>query len=124
MNNQIKFRQAIFDTNNKFVRFDYWGFVNFDGSFTPPTNPLSQNAETNSQQLIGLKDKNKVEIYRGDIIMDDSGFDIEYYTIIWNSDYAMFDFEPRDCDDNLADLLNVGGLVVGNIFQNPELLEK
>lgn len=117
MNREIKFRQAIFH-KGKFNMFHYWGFVkNTNGNFVAPIG--NDNAIENSGQYTGLKDKNEKEIYEGDIIQYDVD---EVFTIVWNNDYACFDFEPRDGDDTIADLLVSGCEVIGNIFENPELI--
>ena len=74
-------------------------------------------------QYIGLKDKNKKEIFEGDIIkyFDEPPLGIVYYNdslgafmIDWK-----FEYEPNyfnDCDIDQIE-------VIGNIYDNPELLE-
>jgi uncharacterized phage protein (TIGR01671 family) len=77
-------------------------------------------------QYTGLKDKNGVEIYEGDIVKTTSSeltgrwkhkvYKIEFKEIncIANAKYMGFDFQ-----------FNVDEIeVIGNIYENPELLEK
>lgn len=68
----------------------------------------------------GLRDKNGKEIYEGDILQTDEDqhfdgvveYDEEYGT--WNYSYAILEF---------ADEPNKYWGVIGNIYENPELLE-
>ena len=73
-------------------------------------------------QYTGLKDKNEKEIYEGDILSD--GNDEKPYKIIFENGSFRAEFE-RDFEEYSFDLIDVvaqGCEVVGNIYENPELL--
>lgn len=78
------------------------------------------------EQFTGLKDKNGTEIYEGDIVQTPE----HPGKIVYNEKYACFElWRPRSSDCFIAlthqQDIGMGDLeVVGNIHENPELLEE
>lgn len=85
-------------------------------------------------QCTGLRDKNDKMIWEGDIIDGHIKRGAAFYrcVVLWNESKARFDVRAMDCNfpmtlDECVDDISMGGLdyeVIGNVFDNPELLEK
>lgn len=129
MNREIKFR-AWFDNGKSQDMF-------FVGDAYGTTHPLdccryAQDGQpVTLMQFTGLKDSNGVEVYEGDVVEffcefteETSNHQVKYFC---NDDYPAFDFSPSISDDmnGFSALVyqDVGTIkVIGNIYQNPELL--
>ena len=73
-------------------------------------------------QYTGLKDKNNKEIYEGDILSN--GNNEKPYKVIFENGSFRAEFE-EDFEEYSFDLIDVvaqGCEIIGNIYENPELL--
>lgn len=124
---ELKFRQPIFQKYGGFIRWHFWGFI--EGEFISPVNIAEGGKD--SQQFTGLIDVKGNNIYEGDIIsqhnriyevaINFNGFYAQRYKL-WRgkfkpaSQYCLSLFtKPNGKVD--------GAEIVGNIHQNPEMLE-
>lgn len=74
-------------------------------------------------QYTGLKDKNDKEIYDGDIVNFDSELP-DIYKVTWNDEYARFELVGLlDGFQSLDMEAITDSWVIGNVHENPELLE-
>lgn len=71
-------------------------------------------------QYTGLNDKNNEEIYEGDIVKFLNGI----FEVIWCNEKASFILKNKDYKNFLNFIYenNNGMEIVGNIYENPELL--
>lgn len=118
---EIKFR--VWDsTNNRMV-----GIVDFDTLWFNK-NELSRFDDVIAQPFTGLKDKNGKEIYMGDVIQQrfQPNQNIKKYKydkgyIVYMQNHACFGIQWDEGDWTL-NLTEFDGRVIGNIYENPELL--
>lgn len=119
----IKFRVPHFNRDDSFSHFSYWGTIDHKGDpsldggcFTSPSSGLKKGWH---DQFTGLHDKNGTEIYEGDITQNPTGkvgfiefFDGAFRLFIKNKS-AWFTLDQGFCNNKV---------IIGNIHQNPELI--
>ena len=94
-------------------------------------NPKAVMNLTNLKPVFytGLKDNNGVKIYEGDIISERVTYrgesEDQLYIVVWRDGYGEFSFQNIKDRDRITPCFEVCTFakVIGNIYENPELLE-
>jgi hypothetical protein len=121
MNRALKFR--VWDNNKKeFLKYpcyfrhdNFEEFTCFDRFFN------DKDEDIIIQQFIGLKDNNGKEIYEGDILQS-LGIKAKCF---WDETGARFLVKrlTDNCNLDFHDRMSIEFEIIGNIFENPELLK-
>ena len=122
MDDRFKFRLPAINTKTGYVRMSYFDFSNAGTAYTVflpywDVKPIEQST--------GIIDKNGKLIYEGDIVkVDDDLFRVERnkyryrYAAVWKGGHYEFFDEMKIISYDCCE-----GEVVGNIHENPELME-
>lgn len=107
----------------KRLRFDDEGNVTKALVYRKTSGMNSSIDEIVLMQSTGLKDKNDKEIFEGDIVQ----FFDSLYTVFYNISEGSYQLEPHDerwVVDYMSNFSSEETFeIIGNIYENPELLE-
>ena len=87
-----------------------------------------EKSELILMQSTGLKDNKGKEIFEGDILACETDDEVINVNVFWDEEHALFMFESKKYNERelLAELVEDNTYpfgIIGNIYENPELLE-
>ena len=130
---EIKFRAFVDNKMYKVVGLDLWSDSVSEHTFTIWDDDLDDSIELDTtefglMQYTGLKDKNGKEIYEGDIVKYNYNNQV-YQDVYAKVEYSIAgfrlnaDYISRHLSRHIRIANTDYSEVVGNIYENPELLE-
>lgn len=138
MNREIKFRAWV----DSMKKMHIWGVnlisINHDLSWESLSDGMFDENDSILMQFTGLKDNNGVEIYEGDILerlltngdkrifkvwSEKGGFVINTHQDDFYKPIEKIVFYEACADMQTSSFIEGNLIVIGNIYQNPELLE-
>lgn len=119
-----KHRERMIEQNESVIWFDKFGV----GMVEDKNYTVTEIIKFELLQSTGLKDKNGVEIYIGDILEWEMVMGFGWYengkdVVIYDEKELKIKMSKRD-DYSLNRVVGVGCKVVGNKFEHPHLLEE
>lgn len=126
MNREIKFRAWHKEKNIMFNNFA----ITATGKLLMTTRkrfseyPGYDNDSCILMQFTGLKDKNGTPIFESDVVevLFNEGTYLKANPVIWSNNNCIFAVENGEMHESLSGIVNIE--VIGNIFENPELVQK
>ena len=106
---------------NRPIKFRAWN--NAEKKMYPEVEDIRERYETYLMQYTGLKDKNGKEIYEGDIICRRAMRNtfVEYERCRW---VLRYDDPKVEWRQDLHNQISLHLEVIGNIYENPKLINK
>ena len=125
MSREIKYRQPVFNKDGSFSHWHYWGWIS-EGNFVSPMSMAHNVNNIKGLQYIDIKDKNDNPIYERDVVKWNINDIVRIAPVYYDQESACF-WMGIDIKNNflvLNDWLRGGYEIIGNIYENPELVNE